>query len=83
MRVVAGPGDEVAVEGGRTVLNGDRVDEPYVKPCPRKLGCELPAAVTVPDGHFYVLGDNRAAAKDSRFWGPVPLEAILGSVDAG
>jgi len=38
---------------------------------------------TVPDGHVYVLGDNRAAAKDSRYWGPVPLDSILGSVDAG
>lgn len=83
MRVAAGPGDEIAIEGGRTVLNGEQVDEPYVKPCPKKLGCELPAAVTVPDGHVYVLGDNRAAAKDSRFWGPVPLGSIVGSVDAG
>jgi type IV secretory pathway protease TraF len=31
----------------------------------------------------YVLGDNRAAAKDSRYWGPVPLESVLGSIDAG
>lgn len=83
MRVAAGPGDEIAIEGGRTVLNGEQLDEPFVKPCPKKLGCELPAAITVPDGHVYVLGDNRAAAKDSRFWGPVPIEAVLGSVDAG
>jgi len=83
MRVAAGPGDEIAIESGRAVLNGERVDEPYVKPCPRKPGCELPAAITVPDGHVYVLGDNRAAAKDSRYWGPVPLDSILGSVDAG
>ena len=83
MRVAAGPGDEIAIEGGRTVLNGEPVEEPYVKPCPRKTGCELPAAITVPEGHVYVLGDNRVAAKDSRYWGPVPVEAILGRVDAG
>lgn len=81
MRVVAGPGDEIAVERGGAVLNGEAVEEPFIKPCPGKVGCELPAAITVPDGHFYVLGDNRAAAKDSRYWGPVSAQAILGRVD--
>lgn len=81
MRIVAGPGDEVAIEGGRAVVNGEPLGEDYVKPCPGELGCELPTAVTVPDGHFYVLGDNRAAAKDSRYWGPLPAEAILGRIE--
>jgi signal peptidase I len=83
MRVAAGPGDEIAIEGGRTILNGEPVDEPYVRPCAGKSGCELPTSITVPDAHVYVLGDNRVAAKDSRYWGPVPLSAILGRVDAG
>lgn len=81
MRVVAGPGDEIAIEGGNAVVNGDAASEPYVEPCPGKRGCELPAAITVPEGHVYVLGDNRGAAKDSRFWGPLPAEAILGRVE--
>jgi signal peptidase I len=38
--------------------------------------------VTVPEGHFFVLGDNRDNANDSRFWGTLPLTAVVGRVDS-
>ncbi len=38
------------------------------------------AAVTVPEGHVYVLGDDRGASGDSRQWGPIPLEQVAGTV---
>lgn len=79
-RVVAGPGDRLAMREGRLILNGKQVDEPYARPCPRVLGCEFDGTITVPDGHWYMVGDNRGMSDDSRFWGPVPTDWVTGQV---
>lgn len=73
-RVIGLPGDRVAIYGGSTYVNGQSIDEPYIgnKP-PGDL-----AEVVVPAGYVYVLGDNRNASSDSRAWGPLQIEAILG-----
>ncbi len=77
-RVVAGPGDEIAVRDGHVLLNGRRQREPYAAPCGGGPGCDLPEEITVPEGHYFMMGDNRGASDDSRFWGPVPREWIIG-----
>lgn len=77
-RVVAGPGDEIAVRRGRVYLNGERQSEPYIAPCGGGPGCDLPEEITVPEGQYFMMGDNRGASDDSRFWGPVPREWIIG-----
>lgn len=78
-RVVAVPGDSVAFAGdGRLILDGRRTVEPYARRC--RGGCALPRPITVPDGHFFVTGDNRPVSSDSRDWGPVPLRSIDGRV---
>jgi signal peptidase I len=80
-RIVAGPGDRIAFrDGGHVVLNGRRVDEPFIKACAGP-NCDFPRPATVPDGTYYLAGDNRGASDDSRFWGPVRAEWILGRAD--
>jgi signal peptidase I len=81
-RIVAGPGDRIAFrDGGHAVLNGKRLDEPYINACEQSEGCDYPRDVTVPEGTYYLVGDNRGASDDSRFWGPVRAEWILGRAD--
>ncbi len=78
-RVVAGPGDTIAVVDGHAIRNGRALNEPYVGTCTDQEVCSFPTAVTVPAGEYYVLGDNRGASDDSRFWGPVPSSSIIGT----
>jgi signal peptidase I len=79
-RIVAGPGDSVSVRSGHPVVNGVvKKDEPYINPCP---SCNMPKSITVPPDHYFMMGDNRGASDDSRFWGPVPRDWIIGEAFA-
>jgi signal peptidase I len=79
-RVVAGPGDLISIIDGHAVRNGVRASEPHIAPCGAGAACSFPVPVTVPAGEYYLLGDNRGASDDSRFWGPVPAAWIIGTV---
>jgi signal peptidase I len=81
-RVVAGPGDRLRIVDGRVILNGRRQTEPFAERCGGGEGCSFPNEITVPPGHYFMMGDNRGASDDSRFWGPVPREWIIGSAFA-
>lgn len=78
-RVVGLPGDRVRIAGNHAVVNGRRLDEPYVltKPCTEV--CNL-REVTVPPDRYYVLGDNRGESDDSRAWGSVARDDLVGRV---
>ena len=75
-RVVAGPGDTIAVRHGHVIRNGRGVREPYALTC-RQPACEL-GALTIPAGSFFLMGDNRGNSDDSRYWGPIPKSWIIG-----
>jgi len=81
-RVVAGPGDTIAVRDGRAVVNGKPLDEPYIRPCGGGDVCNLPREFRVPADHYFMMGDNRGSSDDSRFWGPVPEEWVIGEAFA-
>ncbi len=81
-RIVAGPGDRLAVQDGHVILNGKRQRESFAAPCGGDGACNLPKEITVPADHYFMMGDNRGASQDSRFWGPVPRKWIIGNAFA-
>ncbi len=76
-RVVGLPGDRIAVEDGHVVRNGVRQREPFIRACGGGPDCNL-GAITIPAEHYFMMGDNRGASDDSRYWGPVPRDWIIG-----
>lgn len=82
-RIVAGPGDTFSVKDGHPVVNGvEKTDEPYIIPCGGNEACNLPKTIKIPADHYFMMGDNRGASDDSRFWGPVPRDWIIGEAFA-
>ena len=79
-RIVAGPGDKLKLIHGHVFLSGKRQSEPFAKRCGSLGECDFPLEITVPRGHYFMLGDNRGSSDDSRFWGPVPKRWILGRI---
>ncbi len=77
-RVVGGPGDRLAIVDGHVIRNGVREKDPYIEPCQLGSACSYPRPIVVPPGDYFMMGDNRGASDDSRFWGPVPDSSIIG-----
>jgi len=79
-RIVAGPGDRLSVKDGHPVVNGVMAKEDFIKPCARGIGseCNFPKTITIPANEYFMMGDNRGSSDDSRFWGPVPRDWIIG-----
>ncbi len=75
-RVVGEPGDKLRVENGHVIRNGKPVDEPYAQTCDDST-CNL-KEFTVPAGTYFMMGDNRGNSEDSRFWGPLPRDYVIG-----
>lgn len=72
-RVIGLPGDTVSVQNGRVYVNGLALNESYISQTPSYSG-----EWTVTDGHIFVLGDNRNNSNDSKDWGLLPIENIVG-----
>ena len=79
-RVVAVGGDRIETIDGEVYVNGERIDESYLNP--DRIGGQYIRPQTIPEGCIYVLGDNRAVSRDSRYdtVGPIPLYRVVGKV---
>lgn len=72
-RVIGLPGDQVEVIDQHVQVNGILLDEPYIQANPTYAG-----SWTVPEGNYFVLGDNRNSSSDSHNWQFLPEENIIG-----
>jgi signal peptidase I len=77
-RVVGLPGDRIEIINGHVYRNGVRERDPYIEPCNGLGACNFAGTIVVPRGDYYMMGDNRPESDDSRFWGPVPKNWIIG-----
>jgi signal peptidase I len=76
-RIIGLPGDTIACDDGKVLLNGSPLDEPYLSADADESRTEC-ATVTVPPGRLYLLGDHRLVSLDSRQIGPVRQDTVEG-----
>lgn len=78
-RVIGEPGDTIELRDGGVYINGQRIEESYIDddetPCYPYQTC---GPLTVPEDSVFVLGDNRDNSEDSRVFGVLPIENIIG-----
>ncbi|HAX69252.1 MAG TPA: signal peptidase I [Anaerolineales bacterium] len=72
-RVIGLPGDQIVVQDSQVFVNGQMLNEPYIAQPPLYNGDWM-----VADGHLFVLGDNRNNSNDSKDWGMLPAENVVG-----
>lgn len=84
-RVIGLPGDHVVMHNDQLIINGKKYKEPYLKQIKRMLpiGEHLTGDFDeyVPKDQLFVLGDNRRVSKDSRIFGPIDADSVIGVVE--
>ncbi len=77
-RIIGLPGETIEFRDGAVFIDGVMLDEPYIEngitECARR-DCEV---VEIPEGHIFVMGDNRTNSSDSRVFGPVAIDSVQG-----
>ncbi|MSU59045.1 MAG: signal peptidase I [Pedosphaera sp.] len=81
-RIVARAGDSVYLKGGHVYVNGRQLLEPYLEPGTPTftIGQQEELSLRCREGEYFLLGDNRGNSTDSRVYGAVPRQNILGAV---
>jgi signal peptidase I len=73
-RIVGLPGDTVEIHDGKTFVNGKAEPAPF---CSEPVNYDMPPTV-VPDGRYFVMGDNRNHSNDSHRWGTLEQDRVIG-----
>jgi len=79
-RVIGLPGEQVEITGGIVYINGSPLEEPYINGQSLTSCTGSYCSLTIPEGEFFVMGDNRFYSSDSRSWGTIPDGNIVGKV---
>ena len=77
-RVIGLPGERIESASGKVSINGQLLSETYV--VAENQSNDTWGPITIPDGEFFMMGDNRRNSSDSRFWGTVRRRAIWAKV---
>jgi signal peptidase I len=87
-RVIGLPGETISSKDGHVYIDGKQLNEPWLPPGPASYTgalpgdahpqYNLPGPVKIPQGEYYVMGDNRTDSEDSRFFGPISKSLIVG-----
>ena len=87
-RVIGLPGETISSKDGHVYIDGKQLNEPWLPPGPSSFTgalpgdthpqFNLPGPVKIPQGEYYVMGDNRTDSEDSRFFGPISKSLIVG-----
>lgn len=77
-RIIGLPGETVTFAEGLVFIDGEPLVEEYIDGAITGCPTSRPCGGSVPEGHVFVLGDNRTDSEDSRLFGPVPMSDIVG-----
>ncbi len=77
-RVIGIPGDHVVIKDGKITVNGQELQEPYLKNAVQTFCGGQYCDAQLQQNQYFVMGDNRTNSSDSRLWGPVSGEKIIG-----
>lgn len=81
-RIIGMPGERIKIANGQVYINGELLEEPYLPAGLRTPGESFLSEgeeITIPDNHYFVIGDNRTGSSDSREWGTAPRELFIGT----
>lgn len=76
-RLIGMPGETVLIRDGQVYIDGSPLDEPYLKEMCTTSSCQ-DRTWEVPEGSYFFMGDNRNNSRDSRAFGPVSHDRIIG-----